>query len=49
MENEKHFTPLDLEETEKAHTGGAWLFNPGQREISREESDRALEKLKEDK
>ena len=35
----RDFTPLDLEETEKAHTGGAWLFNPGQREISREESD----------
>src|ERR1700722_15730273 len=35
----RDFTPLDLEEMEKAHTGGAWLFNPGQREISREESD----------
>jgi glutamyl-tRNA synthetase len=35
----RDFTPLDLEETEKAHTGGAWLFNPGQREISSEESD----------
>jgi glutamyl-tRNA synthetase len=35
----RDFTPLDLEEVEKAHTGGAWLFNPGQREISREESD----------
>src|ERR1700728_848640 len=35
----RDFTPLDLEETEKAHTGGAWLSNPGQREISREESD----------
>ncbi len=35
----RDFTPLDLEDTEKAHTGGAWLFNPGQREISREESD----------
>jgi glutamyl-tRNA synthetase len=30
---------LDGAETEKAHTGGAWLFNPGQRELSREESD----------
>ena len=28
------------DETEKPHTGGAWLSNPGQREISREESDR---------
>jgi glutamyl-tRNA synthetase len=35
----RDFTPLDLEDTEKAHAGGAWLFNPGQREISREESD----------
>jgi glutamyl-tRNA synthetase len=35
----RDFTPLELEETEKAHTGGAWLFNPGQREISPEESD----------
>src|SRR3984957_15217024 len=35
----RDFTPLDLEETEKAHTGGAWLFNAGQREIPREESD----------
>ena len=35
----RDFTPLDLEEGEKSHTGGAWLFNPGQRELSREESD----------
>jgi len=35
----RDFTPLDLEETEKTHTGGAWLFNPGQREISPGESD----------
>lgn len=35
----RDFTPMDLEETEKAHTGGAWLCNPGQREISCEESD----------
>src|ERR1700683_4039414 len=35
----RDFTPLDLDEGEKAHTGGAWLFNPGQRDISREESD----------
>ena len=34
----RDFTPADTEETEKAHTG-TWLFNPGQREISREESD----------
>jgi glutamyl-tRNA synthetase len=35
----RDFTPLDLEEAEKSHTGGAWLFNPGQREIQREDSD----------
>ena len=35
----RDFTPMELEETEKAHTGAAWLFNPGQREIPREESD----------
>ncbi len=35
----RDFTPLDIEDTEKTHTGGAWLFNPGQREISCEESD----------
>jgi glutamyl-tRNA synthetase len=35
----RDFTPLDLEETEKTHTGGSWLFNPGQRELSKEESD----------
>jgi glutamyl-tRNA synthetase len=41
----RDFTPLDIEEPgaslegAKAHAGGAWLFNPGQREISPEESD----------
>jgi len=35
----RDFTPLEIEELEKTHTGGAWLCNPGQREISREESD----------
>jgi glutamyl-tRNA synthetase len=35
----RDFTPMDLEESERLHTGGAWLFNPGQREISPEESD----------
>ena len=34
----RDFTPQSTEEAEKAHTG-TWLFNPGQREISREESD----------
>ncbi len=36
----RDFTPADTEDTEKAHAGGPWLFNAGQREISREESDR---------
>src|SRR6266699_886818 len=36
----RDFTPLEIEETEKTHTGGSWFFNPGQREIPREESDR---------
>jgi len=36
----RDFTPLGLEESGKAHAGGAWLSNPGQREIPREESDR---------
>jgi glutamyl-tRNA synthetase len=35
----RDFTPMNLEESEHSHTGGAWLFNPGQREISPEESD----------
>jgi glutamyl-tRNA synthetase len=37
----RDFTPLDTEEAEgaRSHTGGAWLFNPGQREIPSEESD----------
>jgi glutamyl-tRNA synthetase len=35
----RDFTPAEVEERRKAHTGGAWLSNPGQREISREESD----------
>src|SRR5215469_380616 len=34
----RDFTPASTEETEKAHTG-AWLCNPGQRELSREASD----------
>lgn len=34
----RDFTPASTEETEKTHTG-AWLCNPGQRELSREESD----------
>jgi glutamyl-tRNA synthetase len=35
----RDFTPAGLEDVEKAHTGGAWLANPGQREMSKEESD----------
>jgi glutamyl-tRNA synthetase len=34
----RDFTLAELEETERAHTG-AWLANPGQRELSTEESD----------
>jgi glutamyl-tRNA synthetase len=34
----RDFTPASTEEIDKSHTG-AWLFNPGQRELSREESD----------
>jgi glutamyl-tRNA synthetase len=36
----RDFTPMETGEAEKKHDGGAWLFNPGQRELSREESDR---------
>src|SRR6185312_191220 len=36
----RDFTPLSANTDEPAHTGTAWLFNPGQREISKEESDR---------
>ena len=35
----RDFTPAEMEDAEKTHAGGPWLFNPGQREISREESD----------
>ena len=34
----RDFTPLDPDDPTKPH--GPWLFNPGQREIPREESDR---------
>src|ERR1019366_8137815 len=34
----RDFTPMNVEESEHSHTG-AWLYNPGQREISPEESD----------
>ena len=36
----RDFTPAATEGGEKAHSGEAWLFHPGMREISREESDR---------
>jgi len=36
----RDFTPVQGEEGEKARSGAAWLFNPGMRELSREESDR---------
>ncbi len=36
----RDFTAAGPEEGEGSHAGGAWLFNAGQREISKEESDR---------
>lgn len=36
----RDFTPAGGEEGEKARTEGAWLFNPGMRELSQDESDR---------
>jgi glutamyl-tRNA synthetase len=35
----RDFTPAE-EAEEKSREGGAWLFNPGMRELSRQESDR---------
>lgn len=36
----RDFTPAQGDEGEKPRAGGTWLFNPGMRELSREESDR---------
>jgi glutamyl-tRNA synthetase len=36
----RDFTPAHTGDTEKSGAQGAWLFNPGMRELSREESDR---------
>ncbi len=36
----RDFTPMALVEEEQGHPSGPWLFNPGMRELSREESDR---------
>lgn len=36
----RDFTPAIAEGDDKAHAGGAWLFNPGARELSPQESDR---------
>jgi glutamyl-tRNA synthetase len=36
----RDFTPAAPEPEEKSHTGGAWLFHSGMREIPRDESDR---------
>jgi glutamyl-tRNA synthetase len=36
----RDFTPAHTGDSEKSGTQGTWLFNPGMREISREESDR---------
>ncbi|HUJ94573.1 MAG TPA: glutamate--tRNA ligase family protein, partial [Terriglobales bacterium] len=36
----RDFTPAHAGDEEKSRAGGPWLFNPGMRELSREESDR---------
>ncbi len=36
----RDFTPAQVDGEEKGHSGGPWLFNPGMRELSPEESDR---------
>ncbi len=36
----RDFTPAHTGDTEKSGAQGTWLFNPGMRELSREESDR---------
>ena len=36
----RDFTPAHTGDSEKSGTQGTWLFNPGMREMSREESDR---------
>ena len=36
----RDFTPALADSGDKSHAGGAWMFNPGMRELSNEESDR---------
>lgn len=36
----RDFTPAHTGESNRSHEGGPWLFNPGAREVSNEESDR---------
>ncbi|HWJ48892.1 MAG TPA: glutamate--tRNA ligase family protein, partial [Candidatus Udaeobacter sp.] len=36
----RDFTPAHIGDSEKSGAQGTWLFNPGMREMSREESDR---------
>lgn len=36
----RDFTPAQSDEGEKSRAGAAWLFNPGMRELPREESER---------
>src|SRR5258708_26876108 len=36
----RDFTPAQSDEGEKSRAGGPWLFNPGMRELSPEESER---------
>ena len=37
----RDFTPAQADDGEKSHSGAAWLFNPGMRELSREAHRRA--------
>jgi len=39
----RDFTPAHAGEAEKSGAQGTWLFNPGMRELSREESDRRVQ------
>jgi glutamyl-tRNA synthetase len=36
----RDFTPAAADSEDKSHSGGPWLFNPGMRELSKDESDR---------
>src|SRR5437899_7169080 len=36
----RDFTPFSPDTEDQPHSGGAWLFNPGMRELCKDESDR---------